>query len=253
MRREFDAGIPRSSLTADSVARTRGHATLARHFGFQYPEWKGAFIPATLSAAKDAAVLRGAVQQHGEQLFIPDDSEREDDCALGAETPERFKFSFKAPQRVTHFAKLRDCGGTVGVFRDAVVPLGAKLGAVLFQLPPTFKKGCGVCWIRSPRIAGGNACGVRVSSRIVVRRRGVWMSAQAPRCAVHRGERGAETPPVATADFGYLRLASRRLLAPRSGTLGGFVRSQSGLVRGVCLFQARGDGAGPKFAQQFKS
>src|SRR5438874_523075 len=55
-------------------------------------------------------------------------------------TPENFRFALKAPQKITHWSKLRDCGDTMRYFFDVVSGLGQKLGPVLFQLPPNFKK-----------------------------------------------------------------------------------------------------------------
>src|SRR5260221_8736871 len=108
--------------------------------GFQYPEWKGSFYPAKLPASRMLTYYAerfGSTESNYSFRTIPS-------CKTidrwAAATPDRFKFSFKAPQRVTHFAKLRDCTETLEVFSAAVSPLGEKLGAVLFQLPPTFKK-----------------------------------------------------------------------------------------------------------------
>src|SRR5438093_12900386 len=55
-------------------------------------------------------------------------------------TPENFRFGLKALQKITHFAKLRDFADTLRYFYDVVSALEAKLGPVLFQLRPTFKK-----------------------------------------------------------------------------------------------------------------
>src|SRR5260370_35146275 len=55
-------------------------------------------------------------------------------------TPEKFRFALKAPQKITHWSKLRDCADTLEYFCKAVTSLGERLGPVLFQLPPTFKK-----------------------------------------------------------------------------------------------------------------
>jgi len=46
----------------------------------------------------------------------------------------------KAPQRITHFARLRDVDESVRIFCDVARGLGARLGPLLFQLPPNFKK-----------------------------------------------------------------------------------------------------------------
>src|SRR5205823_15041323 len=55
-------------------------------------------------------------------------------------TPETLRFTLKAPKKVTHFARLRNCGDTVDYFYDVVSGLDSRLGPVLFQLPPNLKK-----------------------------------------------------------------------------------------------------------------
>src|SRR5205814_8201289 len=55
-------------------------------------------------------------------------------------TPEKFRFALKAPQKITHWSKLKDCADTIEYFCKVVTGLGDRLGPVLFQLPPTFKK-----------------------------------------------------------------------------------------------------------------
>ena len=57
-----------------------------------------------------------------------------------ARTPERFRFALKAPQKITHWSKLRDCVDTLEYFCKVISGLGDRLGPVLFQLPPAFKK-----------------------------------------------------------------------------------------------------------------
>jgi uncharacterized protein YecE (DUF72 family) len=58
-----------------------------------------------------------------------------------AVTPANFRFTFKAPQRITHFKRLQECDDDVTQFVAALEParLAGKLGLLLFQLPPNFK------------------------------------------------------------------------------------------------------------------
>lgn len=55
--------------------------------------------------------------------------------------PAHFRFSFKAPQRITHFKRLRECNNDVAQFISSLEPVrqAGKLGLLLFQLPPNFK------------------------------------------------------------------------------------------------------------------
>jgi uncharacterized protein YecE (DUF72 family) len=50
-------------------------------------------------------------------------------------TPEHFRFSVKAPKAITHQPSLA-CSGDVDAFFSETAGLGAKLGAILIQLPP---------------------------------------------------------------------------------------------------------------------
>src|SRR2546428_1000956 len=54
--------------------------------------------------------------------------------------PAGFTFVLKAPQRITHLARLRDVDEPLRYFCDTARTLGDKLGPVLFQLPPNFRK-----------------------------------------------------------------------------------------------------------------
>src|SRR5256885_9751586 len=58
----------------------------------------------------------------------------------GAAAPAGFTFVLKAPQRITHFARLRGVAEPLRYFCDTARTLGDKLGPLLFQLPPNFKK-----------------------------------------------------------------------------------------------------------------
>src|SRR3989442_10058486 len=53
---------------------------------------------------------------------------------------ERFTFVHKAPERITQPQKLADSEKDVAYLFDVASTLGEKLGPVLFQLPPFFKK-----------------------------------------------------------------------------------------------------------------
>ena len=56
------------------------------------------------------------------------------------ETPSGFRFTLKAPRRITHDAQLHECEDTLQTFGNRARILGEKLGTLLFQLPPSFKK-----------------------------------------------------------------------------------------------------------------
>src|SRR5262249_56243357 len=63
--------------------------------------------------------------------------------AWDQETPAGFRFALKMPQRITHFARLRDIGEPLRFLLDTVAGLGVKLGPILLHLPPNFRKASG--------------------------------------------------------------------------------------------------------------
>ena len=57
-------------------------------------------------------------------------------------TPESFRFSIKAPRRITHLSRLKgdSAADSVAFLYRNLATLGAKRGPVLYQLPPFLKK-----------------------------------------------------------------------------------------------------------------
>jgi len=109
--------------------------------GWAYPTWKPGFYPAGL-AQKDFLSFYSSrltsVEVNYTFRALPSVKMLEGWLAA---TPENFRFSFKAPQRITHFSRLRDCAAPVQQFVSALEPVrqAGKLGLLLFQLPPNFK------------------------------------------------------------------------------------------------------------------
>ena len=108
--------------------------------GYNYPEWKGSFYPKELSQAKMLpyyAARFPTVEINYTFYRMPTEK------LVGgwaAQTPSPYKLTLKAPRRITHDSRLRNCGGLVAAFCGVAGSLGDKLGALLFQLPPTAKK-----------------------------------------------------------------------------------------------------------------
>jgi uncharacterized protein YecE (DUF72 family) len=55
-----------------------------------------------------------------------------------ATVPLSFSFAVKVPKAITHIARLRDCTAPIEAFLDEISNLGATLGPLLLQLPPSF-------------------------------------------------------------------------------------------------------------------
>ncbi|WP_372167308.1 DUF72 domain-containing protein [Xanthomonas axonopodis] len=108
--------------------------------GWRYARWRGTFYPAGLAQRRELEYAAGcfpSVEINGSfySLQRPDSFQRWHD-----ETPEDFVFSVKGPRFITHMKRLRDCEQALAnFFASGILRLGAKLGPVLWQLPPTLR------------------------------------------------------------------------------------------------------------------
>jgi uncharacterized protein YecE (DUF72 family) len=174
--------------------------------GYNYPEWRGHFYPNDLPARQMFAYYAArfpTVEINATFYRMPT---AKTVAGWAAAAPPGFVFVLKAPQRITHFARLRDVDEPLRFFCDTARGLRERLGPLLFQLPPNFKKD-------TDRLAS-------VLVQIPPDLRSAWefrhpswfaddvyerlRARNAALCLVDT-EDGA-TPAVATADFGYLRL-----------------------------------------------
>src|ERR1700757_2445059 len=109
--------------------------------GWAYPNWKPEFYPPSVSTKKLLefyATRLNSVEVNYTFRSLP--SETTVRAWLGA-TGSDFRFSFKAPQRITHILRLKNCAEPLERFARAIAPVreAARLGVILFQLPPNMK------------------------------------------------------------------------------------------------------------------
>jgi uncharacterized protein YecE (DUF72 family) len=113
---------------------------LAGTSGFSYKEWLGKFYPEKLAGEQ-------MLRYYSERL--PTVEINNTFYRMPAETmlanwagqvPESFSFTLKAPRRITHELRLKECESHVAEFIRRAQSLGARLGPLLFQLPPYLKK-----------------------------------------------------------------------------------------------------------------
>jgi uncharacterized protein YecE (DUF72 family) len=210
--------------------------------GWAYPSWRPAFYPANTSPKKllEAYASRlNSVEVNYTFRSLPTAAIVEG--WLGA-TPEAFRFSFKAPQRITHFARLHDSSAPLEAFAQSVQSVSAagRLGVILFQLPPNFVSDPGLlgaflvtakgAFARFGAAAVRMAFEFRHASWFVDRTYSTLEQHGAALCVA--GSDDLQTPDVATAPFACYRLrqseySEAELEAVRATLLG---RAQQGEV-----------------------
>ena len=108
--------------------------------GYSYKEWKGSFYPEKIPAKE---MLRfyserlTTVEINATFYRMPQTSMLEN---WKDQVPATFRFSLKAPQRITHIKRLKETQDETKYFFETASVLADELGVVLFQLPPNMKK-----------------------------------------------------------------------------------------------------------------
>ena len=182
---------------------------LAGTSGFSYPEWRGTFYPQDLA---DDRMLRYYAERLP-SVEINNTFYRMPRAELlerwKAEVPDSFCFGVKAPRRITHIARLKDCGEEVEYLYRVLGVFGERLGPTLFQLPPFLKKDVEL-------LQSFLACLPKTALPAFEFRHASWFddevydALRSAGAALVGGDADEGPPPplVATADWGYLRLRS---------------------------------------------
>ena len=221
--------------------------------GFNYPEWKGRFYPGDLRPAAMLAYYAerfGTVEINATFYRMPTRKLVE---GWASQVPPTFSFSLKAPRRITHDRRLKDCRDLVRGFCDVAGTLEGRLGALLFQLPPNFTCNLDVfdAFLDDlpPRVRGAfefrhpSWWNDEVYARLAARNLALCIADSETR----------ETPMVATADFGYLRLRDEGYDAEQLGEWASRVGAEGKWRDAFVYFKHEDEARGPEFAQAFRS
>jgi uncharacterized protein YecE (DUF72 family) len=219
--------------------------------GFNYPEWKGRFYPSDLPTAKMLPYYAGrlpTVEINYTFYRMPTPALL---AGWAAQVPEGFRFTLKAPKRITHDRRLKDTDALVGGFVDAAATLGSRLGCLLFQLPPNLKHDPALfdafLDVLPPRLPAAfefrhaSWFDDAVYQRLADRHLALCLADTADR----------EPPWVATADYGYLRLRDEGYTADDVKAWAARVGEEGRWRESFVYFKHEDAGTGPEFAAHF--
>ena len=222
--------------------------------GYNYPEWKGSFYPEDMKPARMLpyyAEQFSTVEINATFYRMPTSAAVE---GWAKAVPETFTFVLKAPQRITHFARLKNVGDLARSFCDTASLLGARLGPLFFQLPPNFKKDV----TRLGELLAELPADRRAAFEF---RHPSWfdedvyaeLRARNAALCIAETEDGS-TPAVSTADWGYLRL---RAVDYTDAQLAGWVATLRRIGRdwrdAFVFFKHEERGTGPALAKRFEA
>jgi uncharacterized protein YecE (DUF72 family) len=218
--------------------------------GYNYPEWRGSFYPEKLPAAKMLpfyAERFPTVEINYTFYRAPNEKILE---GWSSATPERFKLTLKAPRRITHDSRLRNCADPLRRFLETAATLGDKLGALLFQLPPNLKKDIPLF------DAFLDAFPPRVTAAFEFRHES-WLDdevygrlrARNLALCIADSEK-LSTPVEKTADYAHFRLRDEGYTADDIARWGDVIRAKtSGMNDVFVYFKHEESGKGPEFGK----
>jgi uncharacterized protein YecE (DUF72 family) len=218
--------------------------------GYNYPEWKGSFYPEKMPAAKMLAFYAAAFTTVEINYTFYRTPNEKILAGWSAETPAGFKLTLKAPKRLTHIAKLRDCNDLLQYFVRTAATLGPRLGAILFQLPPWLRKDLALLESFVTLLPAGTCAAFEF-------RHASWMEADV--FALLRARNLAlciadsekfSTPVEITAGYGYFRLRDEGYTPEDLRRWAGVIRDSAAACSDVFVyFKHEEAGKGPQFAR----
>lgn len=219
--------------------------------GYAYKEWKGSFYPDDLPAAEMLTYYGErfrAVEINNTYYRVPKTSVVE---SWTAEVPPEFKFVLKASQRITHMRRLKDVEEPLSYMLRATSALKDRMGPVLFQLPSNMKKDAARLrdFLAQVPTHYRAALEFRHASWFDDEVFAILRDNRAALCIVE-AEEGLETPFVATAEWGYLRLRNEEYTKPELKAWAKRVQEQDWQDAFV-FFKHEDAGKGPALAKKF--
>ena len=216
--------------------------------GFSFKEWKGPFYPEKLPANEMLSFYAErlpTVEINNTFYRMPTRSMLE---GWAAKVPDTFRFAIKAPRRITHSKQLANCDEEAGFLFETLRVLGARLGVVLFQLPPHARVGAEKLETFLSLVPDGipAAFEFRHASwrddavyAVLERHGAAW---------VHADKDGGEPPEFpTTATLAYLRL---RATDYSDASLQSWKRRCEEFESAFVYFKHEDGGAGPGFAKR---
>jgi uncharacterized protein YecE (DUF72 family) len=220
--------------------------------GFSYREWRGSFYPEDMKEAGMLAYYAShfrSVELNNTFYRLPSEKTL---VQWAEQVPQGFRFALKASRTITHIKRLKEVADPVGYLFRTTAALGDARGPVLFGLPPNMKLDLERlnALLRLIPADARAAIEFRHDSWHVDSVLDALRSHNVALCIAHTAD--DETPFVATADCGYLRLRREAYTPADLEDWLGRIRAQQ--WNDVYVFFKHEDaGTGPRLAKQLLS
>ena len=220
--------------------------------GFSYKEWKGSFYPEKMKEADmlpyyaerfDTVELNNTFYRLPSESTLQQWTER---------VPDGFLFSLKASRTITHIKRLKEVADPTAYLYRASESLGSARGPILFGLPPNMKQDLDRLRAFLDLVPAGVRTAIEFRHESwhddvvfdAMRERGVAL------CIAQTDDE--ETPFVATAGWGYVRLRREAYSPAELAEWRARITAQS-WDEAFVYFKHEDAGVGPRLAREFLS
>ncbi|HEY3452881.1 MAG TPA: DUF72 domain-containing protein [Myxococcales bacterium] len=220
--------------------------------GFSYVPWRGRFYPADLPAEEMLGFYArqfDTVELNNTFYRLPSRARL---SAWASEVQPGFTFAMKAPQRITHVARLSGAAEILSIFLNNASELGGMLGPILFLLPPSLKPDTALLSDFLDLLPQG------LRAAFGFRHRGWLLDDHVPDLLRRHGKAvcfeetdESSTPWISTTTYGYLRL---RRLTYSQGDLAALAKAirEQPWRETFAYFKHEEQARGPAYATQLK-
>ena len=223
--------------------------------GYNYKEWKGPFYPERLADREMFGFYSrqfATVEINNTFYRVP---KPEVVLSWAEQVPESFRFVLKATRRITHLKRLKGVEEETEYFLSIASHIGARMGAILFQLPPTLKKDMERLSVFADLLPANTRAAVEF-------RHDSWFDGEVFDCLRARdialcfahedadADEDVQRKFASTATWGYLRLRGSEYTPAEMSVWAQEVKAQE-WERAFVFLKHESEGLGPRLATSF--
>jgi uncharacterized protein YecE (DUF72 family) len=225
---------------------------LAGTSGFSYREWRGSFYPEDIrpdAMLSYYAARFDTVELNNTFYRLPTGKTL---AQWAEQVPDTFRFALKASRSITHLKRLRDVAEPVAYLCTVTRTLGDRRGPILFGLPPNMRADTDRLRALLEHVPADTRAAIEFRHEswhddVVF---DILREFNAALCVAHTAE--DETPFVATADWGYVRLRATAYATADLRAWRASIQAQAWRDAFV-YFKHEEAGTGPRLAREFLS
>lgn len=222
--------------------------------GYAYDEWKGVFYPEDVKVKDRLRYFASRFNSVEINYTFRRFPSEKSILNWADQTPEDFRFTLKANQRITHHKRLEDTDEDVRDFLERARLLGPRLGCVLFQCPANLQYDQQLIERFVGYLPNDVPCAMEFRNASWREAKDLLYAQGIAWCVAETDDKDPGPDDLSWDPFGFLRL---RKTAYEQGEVKGWAeRIRPALTNGhdvFCYFKHEDEGASPQMADRLRA